>query len=352
MATEPADYKPLIVWTIAVTALSVIVLWAAYQVRDVLLLLYVSGLFAIGFSPIVRLIERQKALPIGSRRFPRWLAILILYLGILGTLALVAILVFPPLVDQAQQLWSAKDEMFERAQKFLLDRGLLSEHVTFREAVERAPGAGGGEALGRTVLSAVLGVAGGIVGLLTILILTFYLLVDAGSLRQLLLQLFPVRNRARVDAIARTITTKVSAWLGGQLLLAGIIGSTSAVGLWLLGVPFFYVLALLSAIGELIPIVGPVLAALPAIAVAASVSLNKVLLVIIFFVVQQQIENHVLVPKVMARQVGVSAVTVISALLIGGKLLGIVGAILAVPTAAILQVLFTEWMNSRETGGD
>ena len=101
-------------------------------------------------------------------------------------------------------------------------------------------------------------------------------------------------------------------------------------------------LALLSGVGELIPVIGPILAAVPAIAVAATVSLNKVLLVIVFFVVQQQFENHVLVPKIMARQVGVSAVTVIVALLIGARLLGIVGAILAVPTAAIMQVLLLE----------
>lgn len=348
MATDPAEYKPLILWTIAMTAIVVILLWAAYLVRSVLLMLYVSGLLAIGFSPIVRLIERQQVLPIGSRRFPRWLAILILYLGILGTLALVGSLVLPPLIDQAQAFWSAKDEMFEKAQQFLIAKGLLSEHLTFQQAVQRAPGAGGSEAIGRTVFSAIVGLAGGIVGLLTILIVTFYLLVEAGTLRKFLMQLFPLRDRARVDAAARDITTKVSAWLGGQLLLAAIIGSTSAVGLWLLGIPFFYVLALISGIGEMIPIIGPVLSAIPAIAVAATVSLKKVLLVILFFVVQQQIENHVLVPKVMERQVGVSAVTVIVALLIGGNLLGIPGAILAVPTAAILQVLFTEWMGTRE----
>jgi predicted PurR-regulated permease PerM len=348
MATDPAEYKPLILWTIAMTAIVVILLWAAYLVRSVLLMLYVSGLLAIGFSPIVRLIERQQVLPIGSRRFPRWLAILILYLVILGTLALVGSLVLPPLIDQAQAFWSAKDEMFEKAQQFLIAKGLLSEHLTFQQAVQRAPGAGGSEAIGRTVFSAVVGLAGGIVGLLTILIVTFYLLVEAGTLRKFLMQLFPLRDRARVDAAARDITTKVSAWLGGQLLLAAIIGSTSAVGLWLLGIPFFYVLALISGIGETIPIIGPVLSAIPAIAVAATVSLKKVLLVILFFVVQQQIENHVLVPKVMERQVGVSAVTVIVALLIGGNLLGIPGAILAVPTAAILQVLFTEWMATRE----
>ena len=344
MATDPADYKPLILWTIAMTALAVIVLWAAYLVRNVLLILYVSGLLAIGFSPIVRLIERQRVLPIGSRRFPRWLAILILYLAIIGAFTLVGVLAFPPLIDQAQALWSAKDEMFDQAQEFLISKGLLREHLTLREAVERAPGAGSGEAIGRTVFSALMGVAGGIFGVLTILIITFYLLVEAGTLRKLLLQLFPAGKRGRVDVVSRSITEKVSAWLGGQLLLASIIGSTSAIGLWLLGIPFFYVLALISGIGEMIPIVGPVLAAIPAVAVAATVSVKKVLLVIVFFVVQQQIENHVLVPKVMERQVGVSAVTVIVALLIGGNLLGIPGAILAVPTAAILQVLFTEWM--------
>jgi predicted PurR-regulated permease PerM len=347
MAAQRPNPKPLILWTIAMTALAVIVLWAAFLVRDVLLLLYISGLLAIGFSPMVRLIERQKVLPIGTQRFPRWLAILILYLAMLSTISLVVRAVFRPLSDQAQQLWNARVEMFEKAQQFLIAKGILSEHLTLQEAVERAPGAGGTEAFG-TVLSAIAGVLGGIFGLVTILILTFYLLVDADSLRRFLLQMFPAQSRKRVDAAARAITTKVSAWLGGQLLLAAIIGATSALGLWLLGIPFFYVLALISAIGEMIPIVGPVLAAIPAVAVAATVSLNKVVLVIIFFVVQQQIENHVLVPKVMERQVGVSAVTVIVALLIGGKLLGIAGAILAVPTAAILQVLITEWLAWRD----
>jgi predicted PurR-regulated permease PerM len=352
MATDPADYKPLIFWTIVVTALTVIVLWAAYQVRTVLLIVYISGLLAVGFSPIVRLIERQKLLPIGPRRFPRWLAILALYLAILSALGLVAALVMPPLIDQAQAFWAAKDEMFARAQEYLISKGIISEPVTLQQAVEHAPGAEGSQVIGRTVFSAVVGLVGGIFGLLTILILTFYLLVEAGTLRKFLISLFPRKNRARVDAAARTITEKVSAWLGGQLLLAGMIGSTSALGLWLLGIPFLYVLALISGIGELIPIIGPVLSALPAVAVAASVSFKKVLLVILFFVIQQQIENHILVPKVMSRQVGVSAVTVIVALLIGGNLLGIPGAILAVPTVAILQVIFTEWMETREASKD
>ncbi len=345
--TDQAARKSVVGWGIVMAVLAAILVWCAYLVRDVLLLIYVSGLLAIGFSPIVRLIERQKVLPIGTKRFPRWLAILILYLFILGTLTGIGFLIIPPLVDQGQQLWTALPDMFNRGQDFLIQKGILKEHLTLREAVSRAPGSGGSEAVG-TVMGAVGGVVGGLFGLFTILILTFYILVEADALRDTMLRLFPRGDRPRAAAASRDITVKVSAWLGGQLLLGAIIGGTSAIGLWLLGIPFFYVLALISGIGELIPVVGPLLAAIPAVLVASTVSFNKAILVIIFFVVQQQFENHVLVPKVMERQVGVSAVTVIVALLIGGKLLGIPGAILAVPTAAILLVLFNELTAARE----
>jgi predicted PurR-regulated permease PerM len=342
-----SEKKSLNLWTIWMTALAVAMVWAAFLVRDVLLLIYMSGLLAIGFSPIVRLIERQRALPVGTRRFPRWLAILVLYLFIIGVLTGIGFLIVPPVVQQARQLWGALPDMFDRAQAFLVQKGLLGERLTMQEAVARAPVSKGSDAV-TTVFGAIAGVVGGLFGLVTILILTFYLLVEADQLRGSLLRLFPAERRARVDSVSREITIKVSAWLVGQLALGAIIGTTSALGLWLLGVPFFYVLALISGIGELIPVVGPILSAIPAVAVASSISLKTVLFVVIFFVLQQQFENHVLVPKVMARQVGVSAVTVIVSLLIGGKLLGIVGAILAVPTAAILQVLYTELSANRD----
>lgn len=341
-----SQQKSLIRYAIAMTALAVVLIYAAFLVRKVLLLLYISGLLAIGFSPIIRLIEKQRLLPVGDKRFPRWLAILVLYLFIIGTLVGVGMLVFPPLYEQGKEFVAAAPQMFERGQQFLIDRGILTEQIGWREAVQAAPVGEGGQAVG-TVFGAIVGVLGGIFGFLTILIVTFYILVDADNLRTGLLHLFPKENRPRVAHASREIVGKVSAWLGGQLLLAAIIGITSAIGLWLLGIPFFYVLALISAIGEMIPIVGPFLAAIPAVAVASTVSLQKVLLVIVFFVIQQQIENHLLVPKVMERQVGVSAVTVVVALLIGGNLMGILGAILAVPTAAILLVVFTEVMKQK-----
>jgi predicted PurR-regulated permease PerM len=323
---------------ILMTVAVLIAVIIAYLVRDVLLLIYISGVLAIGISPTVRFIERQTLLPIGRARYPRWLAILVLYVAILGTLVGIGFLIVPPLVDQAEQLWSALPAMRDRALVYLASIGI---EFDWRSAVSETPVSGGSDAVG-AIFGAVAGVAGGLFGVFTILILTFYLLVEADDLRDSLLRLFPAGRRARVAAASRDITIKVSAWLVGQLVLGGIIAGSTAIALWLMGIPFFYVLALIAGVGELIPVVGPILAAIPALAVAATISWSKALVVLGFFIIQQQFENHVLVPKIMERQVGVSAATVIVALLIGGKLLGIMGAILAIPTAAILMVVFQE----------
>lgn len=322
-----------VLWTIGMAAVAVAVVYAAFLARHVLLLIYIAGLFAIGFNPAVRFIEQRQ------RRSPRWLAILVLYVVILGALAIIIALVLPPLIEQAKAFWAAAPDMFSRAQDYLIDKGVLRQHLTLREAVARAPGRGDAVS---TITGAAVGIVGGLFGLFTILILTFYLLLEADSLHAAFLCLFPRERRPQVAAASGEATRKISAWLNGQLLLAATIGTTAALGLWILGVPYFYVLALIAAVGEMIPVVGPLLAAIPAVAVGLTISYQKAALVAIFFLLQQQFENHVLVPRIMSRQVGVSAVTVIVSLLIGAELLGVLGAILAVPTAAILQVIYQE----------
>ena len=336
MTTRPRDTpRALIRYALAAAAFTVALAWTLYVVRSTLLLIYVAALIAVGLSPLVNAIERPRRI-----RPPRWAAILTVYLVFLTIVITIGILIVPPVVSQASDLWTAAPDLLHRAQQWLIQRGLLSREITMLEAVQRAP-VGGSDAVG-TVLAAVSGFVGGLFGLLTILIVAFYLLVDSAGIVRTMVRLFPRADRARVDHAFHRAAEKVSAWLAGQLLLAAIIGTTSAIALGLMGVPYFYVLAIISGVGEMIPVVGPVLAAIPAIAVAFSVSPATALGVTVFFVVQQQLENHVLVPKVMSRQVGVSPVVVIIALLIGGSLLGIVGAILAVPTAAILQVLLQE----------
>ena len=342
--------RQLIAWAIVMTALAVAMMAALYFARDALIIIYISGLVAIGFGPVVRAIENQRLVPVGSKRMPRWLAILIVYVVIIGVVVGIAAMIIPPLVEQAQELWRDLPARIERAQRFLIDRGFIPRRITLEEAVQSAPSSSGATASSAvgTVATAVGSLATGIVGVVSILILAFYLLIEGEGLFAGFARLFPRERRTEVIRAGREISTKVSAWMTGQLILGGTIGGTSAIGLYLLGVPYFYVLALVSAVGELIPVVGPILAAIPAIAAAFTVSPRTALWVTIFFVVQQQVENHVLVPKIMERQVGVSAVVVIVALLVGSSLFGVIGAILSIPTAAILQVVLQSVFNERE----
>lgn len=337
---DPHDPRRLIVFGVVVLIAAVLLTWLLFLVRGTLVTIYISVLFAMGISPLVRMLERPNVSWLSSR-LPRWLAILLIYAAILGALVAIGAAVIPPLVQQFEELWRALPGKLDQGQDFLIRIGLLRDRITLGEAMQQAPAVGAGSAAA-TVLGYLRNVVGGLFGFITILLLTFYMLVESREILSFFVRLFPRDQRRRVATVSKTVTEKVSAWVGGQLLLSLIIGLTAAIGLWAMGVPYFYVLALISAVGSFIPIVGPILAAIPAILVAATVSPGLAVGVAVFFIVQQQLENTILVPKLMGRQVGLSAVTIIIALGIGSQLLGVVGAILSVPTAAILQVLFEE----------
>jgi predicted PurR-regulated permease PerM len=319
-------------------AITVIALWTLYLVRGPLLLFYVCVLFATGLSPIVRWIERRR--PVGGRRkLPRPVAILLIYAAVLGTLFGIAAMIVQPLIEQSRQFWKELPNLLDQIQGRLMSWGVISPGTSLKELIQQAPGTTDAVTM---VIGTVWGFVGGLFGFITILLLTFYLLVESQGIFDFFVRLLPYERRQKVSEVSALVTTKVSAWLGGQILLGFIIGTTTAIGLALMGVPYFYLLALIAGIGEMIPIVGPIVSAIPAIAVAFTVSPGLALGVAVFFLAQQQLENAVLVPKVMGQTVGLGAVTVITSLIIGGELLGIVGALLAVPTAAIVKVLVEE----------
>ena len=331
------------VFTVMATAILVAALW---QARSALMLIYVSAIIAMGFSPIVGFIERPRQKG-GRYRIPHTFAILVLYLGILAAVTVVALTIVPPLIDQAADLWARAPKAFADFQRFLIRNKVMSQsnRVTLQEAVQNAP-AGSGVSAINTVLAAIWSVIGGVFGVVTILILSFYLLVDGERLFEHVTRLFPEGSRGRITTVGRESVKKVGAWLGAQLILAWVMGLFAAAGLWLIGVPYFYVVALVAAVGETIPIVGPIVAGLAAVAIALSVSPKLALIVGTYFLVLHQLEANILVPKIMERRVGVSPVTVIVALLIGAELWGLVGAILAIPTAAILTVIVDELLTN------
>jgi len=331
------DFRRRMFETVATVVGVAIVLAALWAAREALMLVYISALIAMGFSPLVSLIERPRA---HRRRVPRWLAILLIYSAILLVVMLIGLAVIPPLVAQAEALWRRMPAEFNRFQSFLIDHRLMTRVVTLEEAVQNAPTGAGGNAVG-TVLVAISSV-------ITILILSFYLLVETDTMFEYVMRFVPAGRRTDVATAAREAVVKVSAWLRAQFLLAGVMGVFAAIGLWLMDVPYFYVIALVAAIGETIPIVGPVIGGVTAVAVAVTVSPKLALTVGAYFLVLHQLEANVLVPKIMERRVGVSPVAVMVALLIGGALWGLVGAILAIPTVAILSVIIEELAISRD----
>jgi predicted PurR-regulated permease PerM len=340
--TSDRDFTRRLLQTVATIAGAVVLLAALWEARGALMLVYVSALIAMGFSPIVQFIER----PDRRRALPRWAAILSVYLVIVALFILLGLLVVPPLLAQASSLWLRAPAEFDKAQRFLLGHHLMTRRITFEQAVASAPSSASTNAVG-TVLVAISTMVGGLFALVTILILSFYLLVEASSMFDYLIRFVPTDRRGTVSTAARQAVVKVSAWLQAQFVLAGTMGMFVTVGLWWMGVPYFYVLALVAAVGETVPVVGPIIGGVAATAVALSVSPKLALMCGVYFLVLHQLEANVLVPKIMERRVGVSPVAVIVALLIGGELYGLVGAILAIPTAAILSVIVEEIATER-----
>ncbi|MBI3493439.1 MAG: AI-2E family transporter [Acidobacteria bacterium] len=340
------NFTPRMVRTVLTVAGVAIMLAALWAAREALLLIYVSALVAMGCSPLVHFLEHPRA---DTRGLPRWAAILAVYTAIVGAIVLFGLLVIPPLVAQAVALWNTLPDQFNRVQTFFINYKLMTRRITLAEAVQNAPSGSGTNAVG-TMLVAVSSLIGGVFGLITILILSFYFLIEAHAMAEYFARFVPVARRATIATALGEAVVKVSAWLRAQFILAAVMGTFAAVGLGLMGVPYFYVVALVASIGETIPIVGPVIGGVTAVAVASTVSTKLALMAGGYFLVLHQLEANILVPKIMERRVGVSPVAVMVALLIGGALSGLAGAILAIPTAAILSVVIEEIANgSRES---
>jgi len=343
-----ADEHDRIIRKSVLTAiLGIAIAFGIYAAREVLLTLYFSALLAIGLSPAVRLLERSRWVDGRRRRIPRWVAILALYVAFLIVCAIILAMVVPPLIEQTQQFVINLPKYADEIQASLIARGWMKPGSSWSDIFSNMEG----PALALNSLYSVLQLTIGALGqVLTILLMPFYLLLESHDLHSWMLALVKPENQPRVDRIMRSVTHKVGAWLSGQLLLAGIVAVAATIAFKLIGLPYFYVLGLLAALGEFVPVIGPLLAAAPAVLIGWTISPQTALMVAAYSSVQQFIESNVLVPRIMERQVGVSPVSILVALLIGSSLLGLVGAILSVPTAAIIQVIIREhWEHRRRT---
>ncbi len=344
MAESELRARRLILFAVAALAAGTALAWSLFLVREALQLVYLSVMLALGFGPMVRWIEQRHWFK-GKRHAPRWLAILLFYIALIALMVLALQIIVPPLVAQARDLGAHLPEYSDRVQAWLVAHRLLRRPFTLAELVERAPSP-------NDTMFGILGAVNLAVGVVitgfTVLLLSFYLLVEGEELFRGFLRWLPKESRPQWSRVAGDAAVKVGAWMSGQFVLSVLIGVTSAIGFWIIGLPYFYVLALICGIGETIPMVGPIAAAVPAILVASTISLNTAIVTTIFLFVQQQIENNFIIPRLMQKQTGISPILVMVAILIGGSLLGIIGALLAVPTAAVIQILVREYLDQRD----
>jgi len=306
-------------------------LYLLFLIRDILMILLVVFVISIALEPFVNKLSKQGV--------PRALSVIVLYFALLVILGLFIYFIVPPVVIQLREftlnLPYSSDKL---SQIDLSDTTSTISQLINSFTSKAAPITG-------SLVNGIVAIFGGVVSAITVFVLTFYAVVDSVSLRQSFSKLIPVEKRDKLTATLKRVSEKLGNWLRGQLALMMIIGFIDGMALWVLGIGFSLTLGLLSGLLDVIPVIGPIIAAVAAVFVAfiTGAPLWKILVAVLVYVLVQQLENQILVPKIMQKAVGLSPIVVILAILIGNKLLGIGGAILAVPVAAGIQVFVEEY---------
>ena len=322
-----------------------LLLYGIYLVRQILVLVLVAAFLAIGLDPMVRVIQRGPL-----RR--RGLAVTVVFVGALLLIGGFLAAVTPPLARQtvrlAQQIPDFADRLSDRSTRFgeFDERFQVSDKL--RDAIDDLPNQVAGSA-GRA-LGVVSSVGSALISLLTVTVLTIYFLIDLPKLRLGVMKLFPNSRRSDMEEHTEVFTTSIGNYIVGNLATSLIAGVVSFIALSLIGVPYALPLAIWVAIADLIPLVGAMLGAIPAVIVGFFDSLGTGIATTIFFVIYQQFENYVVQPRVMRQAVDISAAAVLLAALVGATLLGFVGALVAIPIAASIKVIVQRtWIARQET---
>lgn len=316
-------------------ALSIIVALAlAFRLREILLLVYVSALFAVVTTPFVK---RAQRMHFGRRHAGKGIAlVLLIAIGILVA-TLFAWFVLPPIFSDIHQLALDLPDKIARLQARIhnvpwLDR--LSHESWQKHAGDIAG------ALAKVVPN----VAGLFITFFSLLIMIAYFILDGERAARWIFSMMPPATSDRLHSTMLRARDRLRRWLIGQLSLMFILGFLTFVVYGLLRIRYFTVLAVFTGLANIIPIIGPIVSITIGIIVAAFDSWTKVLGVVIFYAIYQQLENAILTPRIMKATVGLPSLAVIIALAIGGELGGILGALVAVPSAAIVSELAAEYL--------
>ncbi len=311
-----------------------------YLLRDIIVILFATFVLAAALMPSVDWLKQRK--------IPRALSVILIYLALVGVVVGSVYLLIPPIVSQVRALETQFPELYDRVvPRFFGFEGssLRNELVNNTQNFFATIGDNLGVAA-RGIWDAAGLIFGGILSVVLILVLSFYLIVQEDAWEKFVQAVVPRKRSPYIIDLIHRINSKIGRWLSGQIILCVIVGVLMFVGLWLLGLKeYALVLAIFAGIMEIIPYFGPIIGAIPAVFLAFVQSPLLALFVIILYFLIQQLENHILVPKVMQKAIGINPVVVIIALMVGGKLAGVLGMILAVPVTTALSVFLHDFMD-------
>jgi predicted PurR-regulated permease PerM len=300
---------------------------------SMLLLIFVAFFLALGLEPAVSWLA--------AHRLPRWAATTVVFVVVLALLAGFIAAAIPPLSQQASQLIAQAPHYLQQAQDHSSTIGRLNERFQLQQRLTDLLNSSGGSAVNQ-VISAGSAVFEAVVDTVIVVVLTVYFLVDLPRIRTFLYRLVPHSRRPRAILIGDEVFAKVGAYLLGNLVISFVAGAATLIWLSAFNVPYPLLLGILVALLDLVPVVGSTIAGIVVAAAAFTVSLPVGLATIVFFVVFRLAEDYLLIPRIIGRAVDVPALVTVVAVLIGGAVLGIVGALVAIPVAAAIQLIVQE----------
>lgn len=309
-----------------------------------LTLLLIAIVIAQVLAPLVGRLERW---------LPRSMAIVLVYLALVLIVGGVGALILPPLVSEGQSLVLNAPDLVTQSQEWL--RGIDPDSASrVTDAVQSAI-----DRFADVLLSLPFTLFSSVIDVVLVFFMSLYWLIATPALSRFALSLFPPRHRRRANDVMDAMGQTMGGYVRATAINAAIIGVLTYIGLLVIGVQYTLVLAVLAVVGEFLPVVGPILAAIPAIAVALVDSPQQAIVVTIFFIVLQQLESNLLVPIIMRQQADVPPLLSLFGLLAGSALGGLLGAIIAIPLAGALRILVIkvlapaqrEWSGAESQGG-
>jgi predicted PurR-regulated permease PerM len=305
--------------------------------EQILVLVGLSLFLAIGMEPVVSWLV--------NHRFPRWLAVTTVFVAAFAAIGGFLAAAIPVIVEQATTLVNQAPEYLRQAQDHNTFLGRLNERFHLQQAIESAFSSGGG------LTSGVLGAGKAVFNVVTdgliVVVLTIYFVADLPRIRATMYRLIPHSRRPRAILIGDDIFAKVGGYVLGNLAVSVIAGVLTLIWLLIFGVPYAALLAIAVAVLDLIPVVGSVIGGVLICLVALTVSLPAFLATVGFALVYRLVEDYLLVPRIIGNALKVPALVTVVAVLIGGALLGIIGALVAIPIAAAILLLVEEVLYPR-----